>query len=115
VKKYPSFLHLGAGAAALPAVSHMTWAQSYPSRPITIIVRWGDGCDRAYDGRANENLPWSTSHLGGRDGRSRYDRRWPRRTRGKVRQLHGRRRQVHPRNRPPRPPTGISVLGQLRK
>src|SRR5438874_2300466 len=32
------FLHLAAGAAALPAVSRVTWAQAYPSRPITIIV-----------------------------------------------------------------------------
>jgi len=31
-------LSLAAGAAALPAVSRMTWAQSYPSRPITIVV-----------------------------------------------------------------------------
>jgi tripartite-type tricarboxylate transporter receptor subunit TctC len=32
------FLHLVAGAAALPAVSRMTWAQAYPSRPITMVV-----------------------------------------------------------------------------
>src|SRR5262249_55213801 len=32
------FLHLGIGAAALPAVSGMTWAQAYPSRPISIVV-----------------------------------------------------------------------------
>jgi tripartite-type tricarboxylate transporter receptor subunit TctC len=32
------FLHLAAGAAALPTVSHITWAQSYPTRPITILV-----------------------------------------------------------------------------
>jgi hypothetical protein len=31
-------LSLAAGAAALPAVSRMTWAQSYPSRPITIVA-----------------------------------------------------------------------------
>jgi tripartite-type tricarboxylate transporter receptor subunit TctC len=31
------FLHLAAGAAALPAVSRFAWAQSYPTRPITII------------------------------------------------------------------------------
>ena len=33
-----NFLHLAAGAAALPAVSHIACAQSYPSRPITIVV-----------------------------------------------------------------------------
>ena len=32
------FLHLAAGAAALPAVSRVAWAQSYPSRPVRIIV-----------------------------------------------------------------------------
>jgi tripartite-type tricarboxylate transporter receptor subunit TctC len=32
------FLGLAAGAAALPAVSRITWAQVYPSRPVRIIV-----------------------------------------------------------------------------
>jgi tripartite-type tricarboxylate transporter receptor subunit TctC len=32
------FLHLAAGAAALPAVSRVTWAQAYPSRPVRLIV-----------------------------------------------------------------------------
>ena len=32
------FLHLAAGAAALPAVSRFAWAQAYPSRPVRIIV-----------------------------------------------------------------------------
>jgi tripartite-type tricarboxylate transporter receptor subunit TctC len=32
------FLHLAAGAAALPAVSRVARAQAYPTRPITIIV-----------------------------------------------------------------------------
>src|ERR1700737_5025281 len=31
-------LHLAAGAAALPAVSRVAWAQSYPARPVRIIV-----------------------------------------------------------------------------
>jgi hypothetical protein len=33
------FLHLAAGAAALPAVSRMAWAEIYPSRPVRIVVR----------------------------------------------------------------------------
>src|SRR5437016_13271333 len=33
-----SFLQLAIGAAALPAVSRITWAQAYPSRPVRIIV-----------------------------------------------------------------------------
>src|SRR5467141_2685404 len=33
-----NFLHLAAGAAALPAVSRVAWAQAYPSRPVRVIV-----------------------------------------------------------------------------
>src|SRR5260221_11286352 len=32
------FLHLAAGAAAVPAVSRFAWAQAYPARPVRIIV-----------------------------------------------------------------------------
>ena len=32
------FLHLAAGAAALPAATRMARAQAYPSRPVRIIV-----------------------------------------------------------------------------
>jgi tripartite-type tricarboxylate transporter receptor subunit TctC len=32
------FLHLTAGAAALPVVSRIAWAQNYPTRPVRIIV-----------------------------------------------------------------------------
>src|SRR5712671_3295535 len=32
------FLHLAAGAAALPAVSRVARAQAYPSRPVRIVV-----------------------------------------------------------------------------
>src|SRR5512132_3690524 len=32
------FLHLAAGAAALPAVSRIARAQAYPSRPVRLIV-----------------------------------------------------------------------------
>ena len=37
------FLHLAAGAAALPAVSRIARAQAYPSRPITMIVPYPPG------------------------------------------------------------------------
>jgi tripartite-type tricarboxylate transporter receptor subunit TctC len=37
------FLHLAAGAAALPAVSHGARAQFYPSRPVRIIVGFAAG------------------------------------------------------------------------
>jgi tripartite-type tricarboxylate transporter receptor subunit TctC len=33
-----NFLHLAAGAAALPAVSRLASAQDYPARPVRIVV-----------------------------------------------------------------------------
>ena len=33
-----NFLHLAAGATALPAVSRIAWAQTYPTRPVHLIV-----------------------------------------------------------------------------
>jgi tripartite-type tricarboxylate transporter receptor subunit TctC len=43
--KFPrrKFLHLAAGAAALPAVSRFAWAQAYPTRPVRIIVPFPAG------------------------------------------------------------------------
>ena len=47
--KHPrrTFLQLAAGAAALPAVSRVTWAQAYPTRPVHWIVGYpaGGGTD----------------------------------------------------------------------
>ena len=42
-----NFLHLAAGAAALPAVSRFAWAQAYPTRPVRWIVGYppGGGAD----------------------------------------------------------------------
>ena len=37
------FLHLVGIAAALPAVSRIAWAQSYPTRPIHWIVSFTAG------------------------------------------------------------------------
>src|SRR3981189_892172 len=37
------FLHLAAGAAALPALSRFAWAQTYPTRPVHIIVGFSAG------------------------------------------------------------------------
>src|SRR5438132_6215998 len=37
------FLHLAAGAAALPAVSRAARAQAYPTRPVRIIVGFAAG------------------------------------------------------------------------
>jgi tripartite-type tricarboxylate transporter receptor subunit TctC len=38
-----NFLHLAAGAAALPAVSRVAWAQAYPSRPVHLIAPFAAG------------------------------------------------------------------------
>jgi tripartite-type tricarboxylate transporter receptor subunit TctC len=37
------FLHLAAGAAALPVVSRFAWAQTYPTRPVRLIEGFGAG------------------------------------------------------------------------
>src|SRR5215468_2796633 len=37
------FLHLAAGAAALPSVSRGAWAQAYPSRPVRAVVAFAPG------------------------------------------------------------------------
>jgi tripartite-type tricarboxylate transporter receptor subunit TctC len=37
------FLHLAAGAVALPAVSQIAMAQTYPTRPVHIIVPFAAG------------------------------------------------------------------------
>lgn len=32
------FLHLAAGAAALPSIPRFAWAQTYPTRPVRLVV-----------------------------------------------------------------------------
>ena len=58
-----NFLHLAAGAAALPAVSRFAWAQAYPSRPVRIIVgfraRRRERHRRAPDGSMAVGAAWS--------------------------------------------------------
>src|SRR5260221_3962708 len=38
-----TFLHLAAGAAALPVVSRIARAQTYPARPVRLIVGFAAG------------------------------------------------------------------------
>jgi tripartite-type tricarboxylate transporter receptor subunit TctC len=37
------FLHMAAGAIALPPVSRVAWAQSFPSRPVRIVIGYPAG------------------------------------------------------------------------
>src|SRR5271169_182938 len=37
------FLRLAAGAAALPTLSRIAWAQAYPTRPVHLIVGFAAG------------------------------------------------------------------------
>jgi tripartite-type tricarboxylate transporter receptor subunit TctC len=70
------FLRLVAGAAALPAVSRIAWAQTYPSRPITMIVPAAAGGGAAdVTGRmvvermrASLGQPIIIENVGGADG-----------------------------------------------
>src|SRR5262245_26813859 len=56
------FLHLAAGAAVLPAVSHIARAQSYPTRPVRIIV--GAAPSGTYDIMARLIGEWLSERLG---------------------------------------------------
>ena len=63
--KFPhrrQFLHLAAGAAALPAVSRIARAQAYPTRPVHVLVGFaaGGGTDVA----ARIMAEWLSQQLG---------------------------------------------------
>jgi tripartite-type tricarboxylate transporter receptor subunit TctC len=56
------FLHLAAAAVALPAVSHLAFAQSYPARPVRLIVQVPAGS--APDIIARLMADWLSERLG---------------------------------------------------
>ena len=41
-----TFLHLAAGAAALPALSRAAWAENYPARPVRVMIGYPAGYGR---------------------------------------------------------------------
>src|SRR4029077_2224556 len=55
------FLHLAARAVALPAVSHSAWAQTYPTRPVRIVVGFTAG--GIYDTYARLIGQWLSERL----------------------------------------------------
>jgi tripartite-type tricarboxylate transporter receptor subunit TctC len=57
-----NFFHLAAGAAALPAVSRIAWAQAYPTRPVRLIVPFGPA--GAMDITARLIGQWLSERLG---------------------------------------------------
>src|SRR5262249_15508242 len=57
-----AFLHLAAAAVALPAFSSSVWAQTYPSRPVRVIVGFAPG--GAPDIVARLLGPTLSQHLG---------------------------------------------------
>ena len=62
--KFPrrKFLHLTAGAAVLPVVSRTVSAQTYPSRPVRIVVGFAPG--GAFDIMARLIGQWLSERLG---------------------------------------------------
>ena len=56
------FLYLAAGAVALPAVSRIAWAQTYPARPVRLIVGFAAG--GAADTLAHLIGQWLSERLG---------------------------------------------------
>jgi tripartite-type tricarboxylate transporter receptor subunit TctC len=56
------FLHLAVGAAALPAVSRIARAQTYPARPVRVIV--GQAAGSSSDVTARLISQWVSERLG---------------------------------------------------
>jgi tripartite-type tricarboxylate transporter receptor subunit TctC len=57
-----NFLHLAAGAAALPAMSRVARAQAYPTRPVRLIIGYAPGASA--DTTARLMAQWLSERLG---------------------------------------------------
>ena len=64
------FLHLAAGAAALPVTSRIAWAQAYPTRPIQIGENFSliAGMQAALDADACDHVMPDLERIGGVTG-----------------------------------------------
>ena len=56
------FLHLAAGAAAVPAVCRLAWAQGYPARPVRLVV--GTAAGSVQDILSRVIAQWLAEQLG---------------------------------------------------
>jgi hypothetical protein len=68
-----NFLHLAAGAVAMPAVSRIALAQTYPTRPVRIVVGFpaGGGADLAARMIGNGCQSGSVTHSSSRTDQER--------------------------------------------
>ena len=58
-----NFLHLAAGAAALPVLSRIARAQAYPAQPVRVVVPFAPALADLPAGQVKRHVPASTKGL----------------------------------------------------